>query len=139
MLDVSVRSRLLELMIELKRELNLTYLFITHDLSTAKYLCDRIAVMYLGRIVELGILKDLYLNPAHPYTKALLSAIPVPDPKAKREIISLSEEVPNPIDIPSGCRFHPRCPFAKEECLFMEPEMREVSSGHWVACHFPLV
>ncbi|MBC7331079.1 MAG: ABC transporter ATP-binding protein, partial [Synergistetes bacterium] len=139
MLDVSVRAKLLELMIELKRELNLTYLFITHDLSTAKYICDKIAVMYLGKIVEFGRLRDLYLYPAHPYTKALLSAIPVPDVKAKRGEILLSGEIPNPIDLPSGCRFHPRCPSAKEECLVKEPEMREVSSEHWVACHFPLV
>lgn len=138
MLDVSVRAKILKLFIELKRDFNLAYLFITRDLSIAKYICDRIAVMYLGKIVELGSLSDIYLYPAHPYTKALLSATPTPDLSFKGERLSLVEEIPNPVDIPLGCRFHPRCPFSKESCLKEEPELQEISSGHWVACHFPL-
>ncbi len=138
MLDVSVRAKLLELMIELKREFNLTYLFITHDLATAKYICDRIAVMYLGKLVEIGDLKSIYTSPRHPYTKALLSAVPFPDPKVKWDRFLPPGEVPNPIDPPSGCRFHPRCPLASQECSKKEPELREIEPGHWVACHNPL-
>lgn len=138
MLDVSVRAKLLELMIELKREFNLTYLFITHDLATAKYICNRVAVMYLGKIVEMGSLRDIYISPKHPYTKALLSAVPIADPDARGEKVSLPGEIPSPINLPSGCRFHPRCPFRGDVCAFEEPAMSEVAPGHWVACHFPL-
>ncbi len=138
MLDVSVRAKLLELMIELKKEFNLTYLFITHDLATAKYICDRIAVMYLGKLVEIGDLKSIYTSPRHPYTKALLSAVPFPDPKVKWDRFLPPGEVPNPINPPSGCRFHPRCPLASQECSEKEPELREIEPGHWVACHNPL-
>jgi len=135
MADVSVRALLLELMIRLKEELELTYLFITHDLATAKYICDRIAIMYLGEIVEVGQLKDVYTSPLHPYTQALLSAVPVPDPKVRREKVLPTGEIPNPINPPSGCRFHPRCSSAKEICSREEPHLIEVESGHFVACH----
>jgi len=135
MADVSVRAMLLELMLELKEKLGLTYLFITHDLATAKYICNRIAIMYLGQIVEIGPLWDVYSDPQHPYTEALLAAVPVPDPKARRTHPMPKGEIPNPINPPSGCRFHPRCPQAKEGCDEHEPELVEVSPGHLVACH----
>jgi peptide/nickel transport system ATP-binding protein len=135
MADVSVRALLLELMIRLKEELELTYLFITHDLATAKYICDRIAIMYLGKIVEVGQLKDVYTSPLHPYTQALLSAVPVPDPNVRREKVLPEGEIPNPINPPSGCRFHPRCSAAKEMCSREEPDLIEVESGHFAACH----
>jgi len=135
MADVSVRAMLLELMLELKEKLGLTYLFITHDLATAKYICNRIAIMYLGQIVEIGPLWDVYSDPQHPYTEALLAAVPVPDPKARRTHPMPKGEIPNPINPPSGCRFHPRCPQAKEGCDQREPELVEVSPGHLVACH----
>ncbi|MBU0490460.1 MAG: ABC transporter ATP-binding protein [Chloroflexi bacterium] len=135
MADVSVRAMLLELLIELKEELDLTYLFITHDLATAKYICNRIAIMYLGRIVEVGPLWDVYSDPQHPYTQALLAAVPVPDPKARRTHPMPKGEIPNPTNPPSGCRFHPRCPQAQDGCSELEPNLVEVSPGHLVACH----
>ncbi|MDI3473459.1 MAG: peptide/nickel transport system ATP-binding protein [Thermotogaceae bacterium] len=138
MLDVSVRSQLLQLLLDLKNEFNLTYLFITHDLATTKYICDRIIVMYLGKIVEIGSFDDIYRSPAHPYTKALISAVPEPDPKiqkSKKKLIPQGE-VPNPINPPSGCRFHPRCPYSiKNLCSVEEPVMKEISDNHFVACH----
>jgi peptide/nickel transport system ATP-binding protein len=135
MADVSVRVLLLELMNRLKDEFNLTYVFITHDLATARYICDRIAIMYLGRIVELGRLGDVYHEARHPYTEALLAAVPVPDPRFRRTTPMPRGEIPNPINPPSGCRFHPRCPIAEEICSREEPELVDVSSGHHVACH----
>ncbi len=135
MADVSVRALLLELMLELKRDFDLTYLFITHDLATAKYICDRIAIMYLGRICESGDLRQVYRSPLHPYTQALLAAVPVPDPKARRQTPMPKGEIPNPINPPPGCRFHPRCPFAVALCSQQEPELRELLPGHRVACH----
>jgi peptide/nickel transport system ATP-binding protein len=137
MADVSVRALLLDLMVRLKEEHNLTYLFITHDLATAKYICDRIGIMYLGKLVEVGNLRDVYSNPSHPYTDALLAAVPVPDPDARREKSLPKGEIPNPIDPPPGCRFHPRCPIAHEVCQREEPEMRPVADdpGHMAACH----
>ncbi len=135
MIDVSVRSQLLRLMKELKAKFNLTYLFITHDLASAKYICDDIAVMYLGKLVEVGPLKTIYTAPLHPYTKALMDAVPVPDPRQKRDRLILKGEIPNPIDPPSGCRFHPRCPYAKKVCAEQEPQMKEVEENHRVACH----
>ncbi len=137
MADVSVRAMLLELMNKLKEEFDLTYLFITHDLATAKYICDRIAIMYLGQIVEVGDLEQVYGNPQHPYTEALLAAVPVPDPKARRQFPIPKGEIPNPINPPSGCRFHPRCPFAEEICSREQPQLMEVPGepGHVVACH----
>ena len=136
MADVSVRSLLLELMIELKKEFNLTYLFITHDLATAKYICDRIGILYLGKFAEIARLRELYTHPIHPYTQALLAAVPVPNPVKRRTTLMPSGEIPNPINPPSGCRFHPRCPFAKEICSQEEPEIRLISPEHQVACHF---
>ena len=136
MADVSVRALLLDLMKQLKNELNLTYLFITHDLATAKYLCDRIGILYLGRMVELGEIRDVYEHPLHPYTQALLAAVPVPNPHERRAKTMPQGEIPNPINPPSGCRFHPRCPIAEEICGVEDPELRELRSGHVVACHF---
>ena len=136
MLDISVRAGILKLMLALRREFNLTYLFITHDLALARHLVDRIAVMYLGRIVEMGDTKSVIETPLHPYTKALISVVPVPNPKAKRKKMLLAGEIPSPIDIPSGCRFHTRCPIALEICSKEQPELQEVRPGHCVACPF---
>ncbi|MDH5506089.1 MAG: ABC transporter ATP-binding protein [Anaerolineae bacterium] len=135
MADVSVRSLLLDLMLRLKQELNLTYLFITHDLATAKYICDRIGILYLGRMVEMGDLREVYANPLHPYTQALLAAVPVPDPHKRRTEQMPKGEIPNPINPPSGCRFHPRCPIAEARCSEEQPELRQLRPGHQVACH----
>ena len=135
MADVSVRALLLELMIKLKEELELTYLYITHDLATAKYICDRIAIMYLGKIVELGPLREIYSHPLHPYTEALLSAVPVPDPRALRKKVLPKGEIPNPINPPSGCRFHPRCAYVMEICSQEEPALRPAGGERLVACH----
>ena len=135
MADVSVRALLLELMVRLKEELNLTYLFITHDLATAKYICNRLAIMYLGKIVEIGRLEDVYRRAQHPYTQALLAAVPVPDPRARRQHPIPQGEIPNPVHPPSGCRFHPRCPYALDVCSKLEPALVEGDSGHSVACH----
>jgi peptide/nickel transport system ATP-binding protein len=136
MADVSVRALLLDLMLKLKEEFNLTYLFITHDLATAKYICDRIGILYLGRLAELADLNELYANPLHPYTRALLAAVPVPNPHERRSEAMPKGEIPNPINPPSGCRFHPRCPFAQEDCAINEPELREIRPGHLVSCHY---
>jgi len=136
MADVSVRALLLDLMIQLKKEFNLTYLFITHDLATAKYICDRIGILYLGKMVEVGSLESVYQKPLHPYTQALLAAVPVPDPHKRRKKEMPRGEIPNPINPPSGCRFHPRCPFATELCKQEEPELRELEPGHFAACHY---
>ncbi len=135
MADVSVRSMLLELMVQLKEEFDLTYLFITHDLATCKYICDRVAIMYLGKIVEIGPLEEVFKHPVHPYTATLLAAVPVPDPKYRRTQPMPKGEVPSPINPPPGCRFHPRCPSAKSVCSVHEPELVETKPGHWVACH----
>jgi len=135
MADVSVRALLLDLMARLKEQFNLTYLFITHDLATAKYICDRLAIMYLGKIVEIGKLEDIYRRAQHPYTQALLAAVPVPDPRARRQHPIPQGEIPNPIHPPSGCRFHPRCPYVMEICSQIEPRLIEGDDGHLVACH----
>ncbi len=134
MLDVSIRSQILKLLIEMKNELGLTYLFITHDLASAKYICDRIAVMYLGKIIEVAKTSDIFKEPLHPYTKILMASVPIPDPKLKTNKFIPSGEIPSPINIPSGCRFHPRCPYAMEICSKVEPELKEVN-GRLVACH----
>lgn len=137
MADVSVRALLLDLMMQLKKEFDLTYLFITHDLATAKYVCDRIAVMYLGKLCEVGRLSDVYGHSGHPYTRALLEAVPVPDPRHRRSEAMPSGEIPSAIDPPSGCRFHPRCPIARlPHCAQEEPILREVEGEHMVACHY---
>jgi len=136
--DVSVQALLLELMASLKEEFDLTYLFITHDLATTKYICDRIAIMYLGRIVEVGPLRDVFENPQHPYTRALLAAVPVPDPRHRRTEPLPEGEIPNPIDPPPGCAFHPRCPIAVAGiCNVETPALARVdgSSEHFASCH----
>jgi len=134
MIDVSLRTAIVDLMLNLRKDFGLTYLFITHDLAIAKYISDRIGIMYLGRIVELGDKETIFSNPIHPYTQALLAAIPVPDPDRKRKVTELIGDVPSAINIPSGCRFHTRCRYAKHECGKEEPKLVEVSSGHFVAC-----
>ncbi|UCD78672.1 MAG: ABC transporter ATP-binding protein [Desulfobacterales bacterium] len=134
MADVSVRSMILELMVQLKEEFELTYLFITHDLATCKYICDRIAIMYLGQILEIGPLEEVFKHPVHPYTISLLAAVPVPDPKFRRTDPIPKGEIPSAIDPPSGCRFHPRCAYAVSECSVKMPILENVAGDHWVAC-----
>ncbi|HEY59864.1 MAG TPA: ABC transporter ATP-binding protein [Anaerolineae bacterium] len=136
MADVSVRALLLDLMVQLKKEFDLTYLYITHDLATAKYICDRIGILYLGKLAEIGTVQEVYQHPMHPYTKALLAAVPVQDPKKRRTEPMPKGEIPNSINPPSGCRFHPRCPIAKKDCAKKEPILREILPGHIVACHY---
>jgi len=136
MADVSVRAQLLALMNDLRDEFNLTYLFITHDLATAKYICDRIGILYLGKMVETAPIQTLYAKPLHPYTQALLAAVPVPNPHERRTTPLPEGEIPNPIDPPSGCRFHPRCPIAQAICSEEEPPLREIQKDHLAACHF---
>ncbi|WP_199617489.1 ABC transporter ATP-binding protein [Paenibacillus alkalitolerans] len=134
-LDVSVQSQVLNLMQDLQEEFQLTYLFIAHDLSVVEHVSDRIGVMYLGRLAELADKEGLYKEPLHPYTQALLSAIPVPDPRRRKQRIVLSGDVPSPANPPGGCAFHPRCMHAKPECREIKPLLREVTPGHQVACH----
>ncbi|HEV2186806.1 MAG TPA: ABC transporter ATP-binding protein [Stellaceae bacterium] len=135
-LDVSIQAQIINLLEDLREKFNLTYLFIAHDLSVVRHLCQRVAVMYLGHVVELAECDEVFDNPLHPYTKALLAAVPVPDPmvEADRTFQPLSGEVPSPINPPAGCVFHPRCPIAVETCHQVIPELRELRPGHWVAC-----
>jgi oligopeptide/dipeptide ABC transporter ATP-binding protein len=135
-LDVSIRAQILNLMIELQQKKQLSYLYISHDLSSVRQISHRVAVMYLGEIVEEGDTSGLFSRPLHPYSIALLSAVPIPDPTAKTTRIILPGEVPSPINPPPACRFHPRCPYAKEICRTEKPEFIEAKKGHWVACHF---
>jgi len=136
-LDVSIRSQVINLMMDLQKEHDLTYLFISHDLSLIKYISSRVVVMYLGKVVETAPKKELFDEPLHPYTKALMSAIPVPNPEYKKQRIILQGDVPSPVNPPSGCPFHPRCPVAKPICSKEKPELREIKPDHFVACHFP--
>ncbi len=135
-LDVSVRAQIINLMIELQRELHLTYLFISHDLSVVEYVADRVAVMYVGKLVEMAPTDELFRKPKHPYTEALLSAIPVPDPRRRANRIVLEGEVADPAHPPSGCYFHPRCRFAQDRCKTETPALRKVGPNHVAACHF---
>jgi peptide/nickel transport system ATP-binding protein len=135
-LDVSVQAQIINLLEDLKIKKNLSYLFISHDLSVTKHISDRIGIMYLGKIVEMADSENICSSPKHPYTKALISSVPIPDPNLKREYIPLTEEIPSPINIPTGCGFHTRCPFVTEKCKTLEPELKEVEKGWLVACHF---
>ncbi len=136
MLDISIRAGVMNLMLRLKQEFGVGYLFITHDLSVARYMSDRIAVMYLGRIVEVGPKEDVILNPRHPYTRILLSAVAVPDPRTRRDRVQVAGEPPNAVDLPNGCRFHPRCPQAQAVCREAEPSLAAAEPGRSVACYF---
>jgi len=138
MLDASIRTEVLKLMLSLVERIHCAFLYITHDIALARYICNRIAVMYLGKIVEMGPTEDIIKKPAHPYTEALLAAVPVPDPTARRINVIIKGEIPSPINPPPGCRFHTRCPYAKEICRKKEPELIELGKDRYVACHFPL-
>jgi peptide/nickel transport system ATP-binding protein len=135
-LDVSIQAQILNLLQDLRSQFQLTYLFISHDLSVVRHLCNRVAVMYVGKIVEIADTEELFNNIQHPYTEALLSSAPTPDPRAKRKRVSLEGEVPDPANPPSGCYFHPRCQYVKDRCRIEIPQLRETRPGHWAACHF---
>lgn len=135
MLDVSIRAEILNLMLDLVGKFSVSFLYITHDLALARHMCDRLAVMYLGKIVEMGPVEDIVYQPLHPYTNALMEAVPTPDPTMKRSRVVISGEIPSPINPPTGCRFHTRCPVCEVKCSKEEPELVEVKGEHFVACH----
>lgn len=134
-LDVSIQAQVINLLVKLQEEMGLSYLFIAHDLSVVEHISDRVAVMYLGKIVELAKDTVLYTSPKHPYTQALLSAVPIPNPKMKKQRILLQGEIPSPMNLPKGCRFYSRCSFRMDTCREVDPEFRDLGVGHWVACH----
>lgn len=138
MLDASIRSEVAKLILSLTEKFHISFLYITHDIALSRYMCNRIAVMYLGKMVEKGPTDDVIQNPCHPYTEALIAAVPVPDPTARRTEIVLKGEIPSAVNPPSGCRFHTRCPYAKEVCKKKEPQLIESGKNRYVACHFPL-
>lgn len=135
MLDVSIRAEILNLFLELIEKFNVSILYITHDLATVRHICHRVAIMYLGKIMEMGTAEDIVYESMHPYTKSLISAVPVPDPKSRRTKLIIKGEIPSPINPPRGCRFHTRCPIAEEICRREEPELLRVGEEHYVACH----
>ena len=138
-LDVSIQAQILNLLQDLQEERKLTYLFISHDLSVVRYIADRVSVMFLGRMCEIGPAEDVYTHPLHPYTKCLLDAVPLPDPSVRKEDEEiLSGEIPSPLNPPEGCRFHTRCPYATEECRKKQPEWKDMGNGRFLACHHPL-
>jgi len=138
MLDVSIRSEVLKLLLTLIEKAHSSFLYITHDVALARHMCDRIAVMYLGKIVEMGPTEDLIRKPSHPYSEALIAAVPVPDPTSRRIEVTIKGEVPSAINPPPGCRFHTRCPYAKKICTTDEPKLKEIKKDVHIACHFPL-
>lgn len=135
-LDVSIQSQILNLMIDMQKENNISYIFISHDLSVVKHISDRVGVMYLGSMVELGDKNEIFNNPQHPYTRALMAAIPLPDPDKRSEMKLIEGEIPSNVNTPSGCKFHPRCPFATDKCKTEVPEVKEIKPRHWVQCHY---
>lgn len=135
-LDVSIQSQIINLMMDLQEEKGISYIFISHDLSVVKHISDRVGVMYLGSMVELGDKDEIYANPQHPYTRALMAAIPIPDPEKRSEMKLIEGEIPSNVNTPKGCKFHPRCPFAKDICKSEVPEVKEVKPRHYVQCHF---
>ena len=137
-LDASIQAQILNLLLDIQEQYEVSYIFISHNVSVVRHMSDRIAVMYLGRIVEEGPVDELMLKPKHPYTAALISSIPKPNPSARGEIVEIRGETPSPINPPSGCRYHPRCPFATKLCSEKEPQLQELEHGHRVACHYPL-